>query len=176
MRYAVPLGIFVLLLGLLWAGLGMNPREIPSPLLGRPAPVFRLPTLAGQGAQVAPTDMLGKVWVLNVWASWCSACRSEHQVLVDLAKRSQVPLLGLNYKDQPAAAGEWLAQFGNPYAAVALDADGRAGIDWGVYGVPESFVVDQRGIVRRKFTGPLTAETVAGELLPLLEKLRAEGG
>lgn len=176
MRYVLPLGIFVLLAGLLWVGLGINPREIPSPLLGKPAPAFSLPELTEGGGNTSPADFRGKVWVLNVWASWCSACREEHEELLALARQSGVNLLGLNYKDEPVDAKAWLAQAGNPYARVAVDADGHAGINWGVYGVPESFVIDQQGVIRRKFTGPLTEETVAGELLPLLDKLRAEGG
>lgn len=174
LRYFLPLGAFVVLVALLWVGLGINPREVPSPFIGKPAPAFELPRLYAEGESISEKDMLGKVWVLNVWASWCVSCRAEHEVVSRFAKRDQVEFIGLNYKDESPDAKAWLKQFGNPYAVVAVDLDGRTGIDWGVYGVPESFVVDKKGIIRHKFTGPIDEVSVTETLRPLIKKLREE--
>ena len=155
-------------------GLRLNPRDVPSPLIGKPAPAFSLPQLEDpqkiQGAEV----FKGQVVLLNVWASWCSSCRQEHPVLLELSKRNVVPLYGLNYKDQRDAAMNSLQQFGNPYVASFQDADGRTGINWGVYGIPETFVIDKHGLVRHKHTGPVTTEVLDTELLPLVEQLQKE--
>ncbi len=177
-RYLLPLVIFLALVGLLWKGLSLDPRNIPSPLVGKPAPAFTLPQLYKEGT-VSPDDLKGKVWVLNVWASWCVSCRAEHRVVTDFINKSGVDVLGLNYKDFGTeeygnAAKQWLVQFGNPYSKIAVDATGRTGIDWGVYGVPESFVIDKKGIIRHKFTGPLDDKEVEEILTPLIEKLRLE--
>lgn len=179
-RYVLPLVIFLGLVGLLWVGLGINPRIVPSPLIDKPAPHFDLPQLYVEGENITPADLKGKVWVLNVWASWCVSCRAEHEVVTRFVEKTGLDVLGLNYKDYGtedygSAAKQWLAQFGNPYSKIAVDTDGRAGIDWGVYGVPESFVVDKQGLIRYKFTGPLTELDVQRTLLPLIDKLKSEG-
>lgn len=172
-RY-IPLGIFALLVTLLYFGLGNDPRKIPSPLVGKPVPDFNLPQLYDDKKTVKPDDLLGKVWVLNVWASWCVSCRAEHAVLTQFIKDNQLTVLGLNYKDERPDAKAWLAQFGNPYAVIAVDLDGRVGIDWGVYGVPESFIIDKKGIIRYKFTGPIDQKAVVDILKPMVDQLRAE--
>lgn len=178
-RYLIPLGVFLALVLLLWKGLSLNPRVIPSPLVGKPAPAFQLPQLYKQNEMVSPSDLKGKVWILNVWASWCVSCRAEHEVVTDFVDKEGIDVLGLNYKDYGTqeygdAAKRWLKQFGNPYSKIAVDTRGKAGIDWGVYGVPESFVVDKQGIIRHKFTGPLKQQDVDDTLAPLVKKLRAE--
>jgi cytochrome c biogenesis protein CcmG/thiol:disulfide interchange protein DsbE len=170
-RFLIPLVIFAVLVFFLWQGLSRNPREVPSPLVGKPAPAFTLPRLDAPDKTFSPADMRGKVWLLNVWASWCVSCREEHPVLVDLAKSGDVPIVGLNYKDQPADAQAWLARFGNPYQLSAMDADGRVGIDYGVYGVPETYVIDRQGIIRMKHIGPVTPEVLGTKILPLVAEL-----
>lgn len=167
----IPLALFLVIAGFLFAGLDLNPREVPSPLVGKAAPAFRLPVLHQPDKQFAPADMKGKPWMLNVWASWCVTCRDEHPVLVALAKQNVVPILGLNYKDQPEDAKRWLKQFGDPYVFSIMDADGRVGIDYGVYGVPETYVIDGAGVIRFKHIGALTPEIVSGKVLPLLKAL-----
>jgi cytochrome c biogenesis protein CcmG/thiol:disulfide interchange protein DsbE len=171
LRYLVPLGLLLVLLYFLRAGLSLNPREVPSPLIGKPAPAFSLPRLDQPAVRIAKDDLRGKVWILNVWASWCVACRQEHPLLVAYAKSSQVPIYGLNYKDEPAAGLKWLADFGNPYTASLADRDGRVGIDFGVYGVPETFVIDGEGVIRYKHIGPLTPEVLRDTIDPLLKQL-----
>ncbi len=172
-RFVLPLGVFLLLVVFLAIGLNLDPREVPSPLIDKPAPAFAAPTLARPEATIRREDMLGKVWLLNVWASWCGACRDEHPLLVDFARRGVAPIYGLNYKDQREAAGLWLRQFGNPYAESVFDADGRIGIDYGVYGVPETFVIDRQGTIRYKHIGPVTREVLQDKIEPLLRKLDA---
>ena len=169
----LPLGIFIVLVGFLAIGLTLNPREVPSPLINKPVPLFKLAVLGAPGKTIAAQDLLGQVWLLNVWASWCVACRIEHPLLVDLAKTHPVPIYGLNYKDKPAAATAWLANFGNPYVVSLLDGDGLVGIDLGVYGVPETFVVDKQGVIRHKHIGPVTPEALRDTILPLVKKLSA---
>jgi cytochrome c biogenesis protein CcmG/thiol:disulfide interchange protein DsbE len=170
----MPLAIFLALLAFLAAGLQLNPREVPSPLIGKPAPPFSLARLDLPAQRVSPADMRGKVWLLNVWASWCESCRIEHPVLVGLAKSGVAPLVGLNYKDQREQGMAWLRQHGDPYALSVVDADGRAGMEYGVVGVPETFVIDRRGIIRLKHSGPVTQEVVAAKLLPLIGELQRE--
>lgn len=172
MRYRLPLAVFLILIIFLAIGLTLDPREVPSPFIGKPAPEFALPELADSTKTLNPRELKGRVFLLNVWASWCVSCRQEHPVLLDLAKRNIVPLYGLNYKDERTSALRWLKQFGDPYAASGFDADGRAGIDWGVYGVPETFVVDREGVIRYKQTGPLTPEILENKLLPLIRQLQ----
>jgi cytochrome c biogenesis protein CcmG/thiol:disulfide interchange protein DsbE len=172
-RYFVPLGVFVVMLAFLALGLTLKPRELPSPLLGKPAPSFALPTLNAPATSVSTRDLRGQVWVLNVWASWCVACRDEHATMVEMAKLKLVPIYGLNYKDQRADALGWLARFGDPYVASLSDTDGLVGIDYGVYGVPETFVIDKAGVIRRKFVGPVTAQTVRDEIVPLVARLNS---
>jgi cytochrome c biogenesis protein CcmG/thiol:disulfide interchange protein DsbE len=173
LRYLVPMGIFLGVLGFLFVGLGLNPREVPSPLVGKPAPAFQLPRLDDPAQTVGRNDLLGKVWMLNVWASWCAPCREEHPLLVEAAKQRLVPIVGLNYKDDPRNGDEWLRKLGDPYQHVAVDRDGRVAIDYGVYGVPETFVIDRDGIVRLKHIGPLTPEVWAKDVLPLISKLKS---
>ena len=172
-RYLVPMGILLVLLYFLRAGLNLNPKEVPSPLIGKSAPAFSLPRLDQPEQRISRDDMRGQVWMLNVWASWCVACRQEHPLLVQYAKQSQVPIYGLNYKDERAAGMQWLADFGNPYAASISDRDGRVGIDFGVYGVPETFVIDREGVIRYKQIGPLTPEVLRDTIEPLLKQLNS---
>jgi cytochrome c biogenesis protein CcmG, thiol:disulfide interchange protein DsbE len=172
-RYFVPLIVFVVMVAFLAIGLNLKPREIPSPLIDKAAPRFSLPTLAAPDQTLSSQDLRGKVWVLNVWASWCVACREEHPLLVEMAKLNAVPIFGLNYKDKRADALGWLARFGNPYAASLSDTEGLVGIDYGVYGVPETFVIDKAGVIRHKVIGPVTAEAIRDVILPLVRKLNA---
>ena len=170
-RFLLPLGIFAALVVLLAAGLTLNPREVPSPLIGKPAPPFELPLLQQSGKSFSPREMQGKVWVLNVWASWCAACREEHPVLADFAKSGAAPLYGLNYKDKREEAIAWLGRYGDPYAASIVDVDGRVGIDYGVYGVPETYVIDKRGVIRYKRIGPVTPAILREKIVPLIAEL-----
>ena len=172
-RYLIPLLVFLVMLGFLAVGLGLNPREVPSPLINKPAPAFKLPTLAAPDTSISSQDLRGKVWVLNVWASWCVACRVEHPVFVEYAKTGTVPIYGLNYKDKRDDALRWLAKFGNPYQQSLSDTEGLVGIDFGVYGVPETFVIDKEGVIRLKHIGPVTPEVLQGTILPLIKKLNA---
>jgi cytochrome c biogenesis protein CcmG/thiol:disulfide interchange protein DsbE len=172
LRWTVPLLIFTVLIAFLWVGLGRDPREVPSPLIGKPAPSFALARLHDADARLSSDELKGKVWLLNVWASWCVSCRVEHPLLMQLSESKIVPIYGLDYKDKPDAGRTWLAQNGNPYTASAVDLDGRVGIDYGVYGVPETFIVDKQGIVRYKQIGPITAEALKDKILPLVRELQ----
>jgi cytochrome c biogenesis protein CcmG/thiol:disulfide interchange protein DsbE len=172
-KLLIPLAVFVVVFGFLLVGLTLNPREVPSPLVGKPAPAFRLARLDQPDRLLAPADLAGKVWLLNVWASWCVSCRVEHPLLVELSKSKVVPIVGLNYKDRRDAGLQWLAQHGDPYDVSVVDADGRVGIDWGVYGVPETFVVDKQGVIRYKHIGPVDAAAVKNKILPLVRQLQA---
>ena len=167
-----PLAGFAILVAFLYVGLFRDPREVPSPLVNLPAPAFSLATLHAPQKVVSTGDFKGQVWLLNVWASWCVSCRVEHPLLMELAKANVVPIVGLDYKDKNREALAWLEQHGNPYALSVVDADGRVGIDWGVYGVPETFVVDKAGVIRYKHIGPVTAEALQQTILPLVDKLK----
>jgi cytochrome c biogenesis protein CcmG, thiol:disulfide interchange protein DsbE len=169
-RYLIPLAIFIALAGFLAVGLKLNPREVPSPLVGKPAPAFSLPLLKDPAVQMTAAQMKGQVWVLNVWASWCVPCLAEHPYVTQLAK-SGVTVVGLNYKDKPQDATGWLAKHGDPYKMIVADRDGRVGIDYGVYGVPETFVIDRDGVIRFKHIGPLTPQALNEKLLPALKAL-----
>lgn len=169
----IPLLIFMVLLGFLGVGLSLKPREIPSPLINKPAPDFSLPTLDAPELKLSTQDLRGKVWILNVWASWCVACRIEHPLLVEFAKTGAAPVYGLNYKDKRDDAIRWLGKFGNPYTRSLSDTEGLVGIDFGVYGVPETFVIDKKGVIRMKHIGPLTPEVLRDDIVPLLRKLGA---
>ena len=173
LKYGLPLLVFLLLAGFLAVGLTHDPREVPSPFIGKPAPAFKLEQLHDAAASFNPEDMKGKVWLLNVWASWCVSCRIEHPLLVDMSKKQLVPIVGLNYKDTRAEGKQWLSRFGNPYSLSAFDADGRVGIDYGVYGVPETFVIDKQGVIRYKQIGPITPEALEKTILPLIRRLSA---
>ncbi|MFO1339829.1 MAG: DsbE family thiol:disulfide interchange protein [Burkholderiaceae bacterium] len=165
--------LFLGLVVFLAVGLKLDPREVPSPLIDKPAPAFAAPTLADPARKLKRDDLLGQVWVLNVWASWCGACRDEHPVLVDYVRRHPLTLIGLNYKDEREAGAQWLRQLGNPYTDSLFDPQGRIGLDYGVYGVPETFVIDRQGVVRYKHIGPLTPEVLRDTVEPLLKKLAA---
>ncbi len=172
LKYLLPLGLFVGLVVLLAVGLTLNPREVPSPLIGKPAPRFQLPTLENPNRTIGADIFQGKVTLLNVWASWCVACRQEHPFLVELARQGEVAIIGLNYKDTRQAARNWLTNLGNPYEINAFDADGKVAIDWGVYGVPETFVIDPKGIIRYKHIGPITLQDWEQKLAPLIRYLK----
>ena len=172
LRFILPLLVFVVLLMFLWVGLSLNPREVPSPLVGKPAPAFQLARLDDPAKTLADKDLRGQVWLLNVWASWCVSCREEHPLLVELSKAKVVPIIGLDYKDTNAQGKQWLTQNGNPYNVSVVDADGRVGIDWGVYGVPETFLVDKNGVIRYKQIGPLTVEALEKKILPMVRELQ----
>lgn len=173
-RFALPLGVFLALAVLLGIGLGLNPREVPSPLIGKAAPHFELPQLHRAAESFSQKDMRGKVWMLNVWASWCAACRDEHPVLVELAKSGVIPIVGLNYKDKRDDGIAWLARFGDPYLLSAYDEQGRVGIDYGVYGVPETYVIDKQGVIRYKRIGIVTPAIVSQKIMPLISTLNNE--
>ena len=175
MRRLLPFVAFLALAIALAAGLSHDPRALPSALVGRAAPAFELAVLDGEGRSVNVGELRGQVWLFNVWASWCAPCQLEHPVVAGLAQRARVPVYGLNYKDQPAAARAWLQRLGDPYAATLVDPQGRTAIDYGVYGVPETFVIDRQGVVRFRHAGPLTPEMVERRLLPLLRELQGEG-
>jgi len=170
-RFLWPLVLFIVLVGFLAVGLRLNPREVPSPLIGKPAPAFTLPQLHAPEQSFSPEQMKGRVWLLNVWASWCVSCRQEHPLLVELARQNIAPIVGLDYKDGRDDALAWLRQHGDPYDLSAMDADGRVGIDYGVYGVPETYLIDKQGIIRLKHIGPLTPEVMQQKVLPLLREL-----
>ncbi|RMH15328.1 MAG: DsbE family thiol:disulfide interchange protein [Gammaproteobacteria bacterium] len=173
-RFVLPLAAFALLTGLLYVGLKLNPREVPSPLINKPAPEFSLPKLGNMTTQVKRDDLIGQVWLLNVWASWCVSCRQEHPLLVDFSKKNLVPIYGLDYKDNPDDARNWLRRLGNPYSTVLVDMDGRVGIDYGVYGVPETYVIDKKGVIRYKQIGPVTPSALHDKMIPLILKLKNE--
>ena len=175
-RYVIPLAVFIVIVGFLAVGLKNDPKRVPSPLVGKPAPRFELPTLYDPEEKITPEKLRGKVWLLNVWASWCVSCRAEHEVIKRLARMNLVPVYGLNYKDEEADAKAWLGQLGNPYEASLVDREGNVGIDWGVYGVPETFVIDKKGIIRHKVIGPVNDEILQETLVPLIRKLIEEEG
>jgi cytochrome c biogenesis protein CcmG/thiol:disulfide interchange protein DsbE len=170
-KYLVPLAIFVVLGLLLAYGLNLDPRKIPSPLIGKSLPAFSLTTVADPARKVGRDDLLGRAYLLNVWASWCVACRQEHPFLNELARNKTVPIIGLNYKDKREDALGWLGSLGNPYELSLADNDGRLGIDLGVYGVPETFVIDKQGVIRYKQIGPITPEVWEQKLAPLIKEL-----
>lgn len=172
-RYLLPLGLFLALASTLALGLKRpEPDSLPSPLVGKPAPAFTLAQLDDAGKSFSPSQLKGQVWLLNVWASWCTSCRKEHPVLLDLARQGAVPIIGFNYQDQREAGSQWLRQHGNPYRLTAFDADGRVGMDLGVIGVPETFVIDKQGRIRYKLAGPLTPDIMKGKILPLIAELQ----
>lgn len=170
-RFLLPLGAFIVLVIFLWIGLTLNPREVPSPLINKVAPTFRLPQLHDAAQTIGPEDLRGKVWLLNVWASWCVTCRQEHPLLVELGRQNLVPIYGLNYKDNRDDGLTLLRNSGDPYVLSAYDREGNVGIDWGVYGVPETFVIDKSGLIRHKFIGALTPELIQNKLIPLVKEL-----
>jgi cytochrome c biogenesis protein CcmG, thiol:disulfide interchange protein DsbE len=171
-RYLLPLAAFIILVAFLLVGLNLNPRKVPSPLIGKPAPVFKLQQLHEPEKILESKDNLGKVWLLNVWASWCASCRDEHPLLVQLAEADVVPIYGLNYKDKRDLAIKWLDQLGDPYTKSIMDTEGRVGIEYGVYGVPETYVIDKSGVIQYKQIGPVTVEVLEKTILPLVKELQ----
>jgi cytochrome c biogenesis protein CcmG/thiol:disulfide interchange protein DsbE len=174
-RYLIPLVLFIVLVIFLAIGLNRDPREVPSPLINKPAPAFNLPQLKEPAKTFSAVDMRGKVWLLNVWASWCVTCRDEHPLLLQYAKTGVVPIYGLNYKDQRADALNWLNELGDPYVLSAADLDGRVGIDYGVYGAPETYLIDQAGTIRFKQIGPVTPDVWTKTIVPLVQELNRQG-
>ena len=175
-RYLIPLAVFIVLVVFLAIGLKLDPKHIPSPFIGKPAPQFELPVLHNPQQSIKTADLKGQVWLLNVWASWCVSCRAEHEVVKRFVAMGDTPVYGLNYKDKPEDGKAWLAALGNPYKASLMDINGDVGIDWGVYGVPETFVIDKKGIVRYKQVGPLTDSIVDEKIIPLLREINTEAG
>jgi len=171
-RFLVPLAIFGVLLIFFGVGLKLNPREVPSPLINKPAPEFNLPQLFNPQQTIGRKSLIGQVYLLNVWASWCVSCRQEHPLLVQLSRTGAVPIYGLNYKDDRGDAQEWLRKFGNPYTMSAFDQDGRVGFDFGVYGVPETFLIDRQGVIRYKQIGPITRQALHDKILPMVKELQ----
>lgn len=169
-----PLAVFAVIAVFLGVGLTLNPREIPSPLIGKPVPEFRLEPVKGRTLGLASSDLRGEVSIVNVFASWCTACREEHPLWMQIKSEGSVPLHGLNYKDRPEDAARWLEELGDPFTRTGADLNGRVGIDWGVYGVPETFVVDKRGVIRHKVIGAVTRKSLDEKVLPLVRKLQAE--
>lgn len=175
LRFLLPLGAFLVMVIFLGIGLKLDPHDVPSPLIDKPAPAFTLPQLHEPQKNFSPADMKGKVWLLNVWASWCASCRQEHVYFTEFARTNpSVNLIGLNYKDERDAGMQWLAKLGNPYLVSVSDTEGSAGLDWGVYGVPETFVIDKKGLVRHKQTGPVDLTILQTVIMPLIEKLNGE--
>jgi cytochrome c biogenesis protein CcmG/thiol:disulfide interchange protein DsbE len=172
MRFILPLVAFLVLAGFLFVGLGLNPHEVPSPLIDKPAPAFNLPQLQDTSKNFSPADMKGKVWLLNAWSSWCVSCKEEHPVLMSLAQQNIVPIYGLDYKDKREDALMQLGQGGNPYVLSVMDREGRTGIDYGVYGVPETYVIDKQGIIRYKQIGPVNYQNLRETILPLVAELQ----
>ncbi len=170
-RFLIPFGLFIVVVGFLAVGLTLNPRELPSPLVGKAAPEFSLPQLHDPGKVISSNDLKGQVWLLNFWASWCGGCKDEHPVLVHLAQSGEVPIYGMDYKDQRNEALGWLKEWGNPYQIVAVDEPGRVGINYGVYGVPETYVIDKQGVIRYKQIGPLREDILETKIFPLVREL-----
>jgi cytochrome c biogenesis protein CcmG/thiol:disulfide interchange protein DsbE len=171
-KFLIPFGLFVVVVGFLAVGLTLNPRELPSPLVGKAAPEFSLPQLHDQSKTISSNDLKGKVWLLNFWASWCGGCKDEHPVLIHLAQTGVVPIYGMDYKDRREEALAWLKEWGNPYSIVAVDEPGRVGINYGVYGVPETYVIDKAGVIRYKQIGPLREDILEKKILPLVRELQ----
>jgi cytochrome c biogenesis protein CcmG/thiol:disulfide interchange protein DsbE len=176
LKFIIPLALFGLLGLALFKGLSLNPSEVPSPLIGKPAPEFSLPSLQDASYPVSSRELLGQAWVLNVWGTWCGGCREEHDTLLAIARQKTVPIVGLNWKDDNALAQNWLRQLGNPYAVVAEDREGRTAIDWGVYGAPETFLIGPDGLVLYKHIAPMTMEVWNTKFLPRIEAARAAAG
>ena len=173
-RFILPFVIFMIVAAFLFIGLGLNPHEVPSPLVGKPAPAFSLPQLHEPEKQFSLQDMKGKVWLFNVWASWCTACEYEHPLFMELSRRNLVPLYGMDYKDKREDGMAWLQKHGNPYTLVVSDAEGRVGIDYGVYGVPETYLIDKQGVIRYKHIGVVTEKDLSEKILPMVKELQAK--
>ncbi len=172
-KFLIPIAVFIAIGLLLAYGLSLDPKKIPSPLVGKPLPAFALADLHKPNQTITSESLRGKVYLLNVWASWCVACREEHPLLVELARTKAVPIIGLNYKDKRNDALRWLEGLGNPYDWSLSDIDGRVGIDLGVYGVPETFVIDKAGVIRYKHIGPISPDAWRDKIAPLLRELNS---
>lgn len=172
--FFIPFILFLFIVILLWRGLQLHPNEIPSPLVGEPSPHFSLPVLFKENILTTEKDFLGRITLVNVWASWCYACEAEHSLLLKIAKTPGILLYGLNYKDDVTRARAWLEDKGNPYAIIALDQTGNTAIDWGVYGTPETFVVDKKGFIRYKYIGAITENGWQETLYPIIQQLQHE--
>jgi cytochrome c biogenesis protein CcmG/thiol:disulfide interchange protein DsbE len=172
LRFLLPLSLFAGLVVLLGVGLTRNPREVPSPLIGKPVPEFSLPPLRGRALGFSSADLKGEVSLVNVFASWCVPCRQEHPLFVELKAKGVVPIYGINYKDAPEDAARWLEELGDPYTRTGADLDGRVSIDWGVYGVPETFLVDREGRIAYKQIGPITPQVLEQKIVPLINRLK----
>lgn len=176
LRYLIPLGVFIALIVVFARGLQLDPTRVPSPLIDKPAPEFDLPTLYDPEKRFTKETLTGRVSLYNVFASWCTACRLEHPLLMELKRSGEVPVYGLNYKDKRDHALQWLDDLGDPYTEIAYDFKGLSGIDWGVYGVPETFVLDRDGIIRYKQIGPMDRDALENTILPIVRRLQTEGG
>ena len=173
--YLIPIPVVLVIGVVLFLGLGRDPHEVPSPLINKAAPNFRLPQLKEPTKTFSVEDMRGKVWVLNVWASWCISCRDEHPLLIEYARSGAVPIYGLNWKDKPEDALAWLGELGDPYVLSVSDLDGRIAIDYGVYGAPETYLIDHTGTIRFKQIGPVTENVWSKKILPLAQELNRRG-
>ena len=171
-KFAIPLIVFVLIGALLWKGLSLDPKHIPSPLIDKPLPEFSLTRVHQPTKKISPKDLYGRVYLLNVWASWCVACRQEHPLLMEMDRSKLVPVVGLNYKDNNDDALGLLASMGDPYEMSLSDTNGRVGIDLGVYGVPETFVIDKQGIIRYKHIGPIDEAALQNKIMPVVQQYR----
>jgi cytochrome c biogenesis protein CcmG/thiol:disulfide interchange protein DsbE len=176
MRYIIPAAVFAVLVGFFWIGLSKDPSEVPSPFIGKPAPAFQLTELKDPEKLVSQADLRGRPTVLNVWATWCVGCRQEHEALMQLASMDIVPIYGLNYRDNREQALQWLARLGDPYVATGYDPDGAAGLDWGVYGAPETFLIDPQGTVVYKHLGPMTLRIWRDEFMPRISSMAGDQG
>lgn len=170
LKYLVPIGLFAVLVGFLYFGLGRDKQTLPSPFIGKPAPVFELPRLDDESKTFSNRELAGKPYVLNIWGTWCPGCRVEHGALMEISRRGEVPMIGVDWNDERERALSWLQQLGNPYTVTAFDAEGRIAIDWGAYGAPETFLVGADGKVLKKLAGPMTMEIWEQEFVPLLKE------
>jgi cytochrome c biogenesis protein CcmG/thiol:disulfide interchange protein DsbE len=175
LRYLIPAGAFAILIGFFFLGLGRDKETLPSPLIGKPAPAFELPSVEDPTQKISSQDFAGRMYVINVWGSWCIGCRQEHDALMQIAQRGEVPIVGLNWNDELALAQRWLRELGNPYVGNAFDAEGRVAIDWGVYGAPETFLVDANGEIIFKHVSPLTIEIWERDFVPLIRASKGSG-
>lgn len=172
LKFLLPIAAFIALVVVFYNGLYEDPTLVPSPFIGKPAPAFELPTLHDPSATISESVFSGQVSLFNVWASWCPGCAQEHALLSKLASEEGLPIYGLNWKDERSAALKWLQRLGNPYTAVAFDRENIVGIDWGVYGAPETFLIDSNGIIQYKLIGPMTPDIWQKEFLPRIAKAR----
>lgn len=175
-RFIIPVGLFAALVVFLAVGLGRDKLTLPSPLIGKPAPQFELPRVDDPTQKISNREFAGRAYVLNIWGSWCIACREEHEALMEIARRGEVPIIGLNWKDELQPAQRWLQALGNPYAVSAFDPEGNVGIDWGAYGAPETFLIDAQGIVVHKQISPMTVAVWERDFLPLVKRSAKAGG